>query len=258
MYANNMTKLLNKIERRLGTKLMNLPSDIGKDSWVEIICEDTLDTFSRFYPNKIRYTVDTSRDKNIKRGNGFYHIDEDIIPGDITVYGLRDIDFTSLYNANLTGTQNGSYLNPTYNDMYGYEDIVMAQMRANMNSAVNSGAYVIYEHPHMIAVQGTGYKDLTAGLSSFTVELFVKHADNLTTISPTKMETFEELAILDVKIFLYNSLKLFEEIETAFGIVKLRIDDWSGSLDERKTLVDYIKESYVSADNLNQPIMYVV
>ena len=36
-YANNMTLLLNKIERRLGTKPLNLPEEIQKDKWADII-----------------------------------------------------------------------------------------------------------------------------------------------------------------------------------------------------------------------------
>ena len=31
--ANEMTKLLNKIERRLGTSQMNLPDYLSKDVW---------------------------------------------------------------------------------------------------------------------------------------------------------------------------------------------------------------------------------
>ena len=41
-YANNMSKLLDKIEWRLGTKPLNLPEDISKDKWADVIKEDTL------------------------------------------------------------------------------------------------------------------------------------------------------------------------------------------------------------------------
>ena len=35
-YANNMSKLLDKIEWRLGTKPLYLPEDISKDKWAEV------------------------------------------------------------------------------------------------------------------------------------------------------------------------------------------------------------------------------
>ena len=45
-FANNMTKLLNKIERRLGTRPLNLPEHLQKDKWVDVIKEETLVTYS--------------------------------------------------------------------------------------------------------------------------------------------------------------------------------------------------------------------
>ena len=40
--ANRMTKVLNKIERRLGLSMLPLPDKLSKDKWAEIIEEDTL------------------------------------------------------------------------------------------------------------------------------------------------------------------------------------------------------------------------
>ena len=56
-YANNMTNLLNKIENRLGTKPLNLPADIAKDKWADVIKNDTLVTFSRYYPHAFKYLI---------------------------------------------------------------------------------------------------------------------------------------------------------------------------------------------------------
>jgi len=58
--TTKMTRLLNKIERRLGTKMLNLPEHLTKDQWAEVIREDTLVTFSRYFPNKIRINIDNS------------------------------------------------------------------------------------------------------------------------------------------------------------------------------------------------------
>ena len=40
-HANDMTDLLNKIERRIGTKMLHLPDNLSKDTWVEVIDGDT-------------------------------------------------------------------------------------------------------------------------------------------------------------------------------------------------------------------------
>ena len=57
--ANDMSLLLTKIERRLGlTPLMDaLPGDIKKDKWADIIMQDTLVTFSRYYPHKFKMQI---------------------------------------------------------------------------------------------------------------------------------------------------------------------------------------------------------
>ena len=42
-FSNNMTLLLNKIERRLGVSVLNLPDDLKKEKWADnIMIPDTL------------------------------------------------------------------------------------------------------------------------------------------------------------------------------------------------------------------------
>ena len=70
---NKMSKLLDKIERRLGTKMLNLPEELSKDSWAnEVIANETLDTFSRYFPNEMRVILDRS----MRVGKGWYIIDK--------------------------------------------------------------------------------------------------------------------------------------------------------------------------------------
>ena len=56
---NKMTNLLNKIERRLGTNIINLPKNLSKENWVTVIEGDTIPTFSRYLPNAIKVLVNT-------------------------------------------------------------------------------------------------------------------------------------------------------------------------------------------------------
>ena len=51
---NRMTDVVNKVERRLGTKPLGLPDDLKKDKWPdEVIIPDTLETFSRYFPHMV-------------------------------------------------------------------------------------------------------------------------------------------------------------------------------------------------------------
>ena len=40
--TNNMTRLVNKIDRRLGCYELNLPKYLQKDEWAKVIIEDSL------------------------------------------------------------------------------------------------------------------------------------------------------------------------------------------------------------------------
>ena len=43
--STSMTRLIDKLERRLGTRPLNLPAHLQKTEWGKVIEEDTLDTF---------------------------------------------------------------------------------------------------------------------------------------------------------------------------------------------------------------------
>ena len=87
MALNKMNLLLNKIERRLGTKPLNLPEEINKDTWAsEVIEQDTLPTFSRFFPYKVRIHIDTESPKK----DGYYIIDTALVGG-AEILGVKDI-----------------------------------------------------------------------------------------------------------------------------------------------------------------------
>ena len=72
--SNKMSDLLDKIERRLGTRPLNLPDHLKKDKWAdEVIIRDTIPTFSRYFPHKIKTMIDGT-----KRKDRYYFIDESI------------------------------------------------------------------------------------------------------------------------------------------------------------------------------------
>ena len=65
---NKMELLLSKIERRLGTKPLNLPDEINKDHWAkDVIVPDTICTFSRYFPHMVRIEID-AKPENKKIG----------------------------------------------------------------------------------------------------------------------------------------------------------------------------------------------
>ena len=88
--------------------------------------------------------------------------------------------------------------------------------------------------------------------------LLVEHNPSLTTISATQMETFEALAQADVANFLYKQLKYFDQLETVSVTIDLKLQDLETEAGKREEVLNYIKESYVSASNKNQPYILTV
>ena len=251
-YANNMTNLLNKIERRLGTKPLNLPEDISKDKWADIIKEDTLVTFSRYYPHAFKYQLGPEDKKD-----GYYYLDEDKVGG-AKILGLRDISWEDFATDSLGIQENAGYgIYDFLGSNYGMEDIALIQMRADHMSLFNNGIYPVFEPPNRIRLQSATSFDV-AGMSKFHVWILLEHNPNLTTISPTQMETFESLAQADIAQFLYRYLKYYDQLQTVYATIDLKLQDLETEANKRDEVINYIKESYVSASNANQPLIWTV
>ena len=81
--------------------------------------------------------------------------------------------------------------------------------------------------------------DICRGQLSIPIKVFIKHADNLMTISPTKMETFEALAQADVARFLYSELKYFDGLETVYANIDLKLSDLENEANKREDVIQH-------------------
>lgn len=71
-----------------------------------------------------------------------------------------------------------------------------------------------------------------------------EHEPNGETLEAGMYVSFQRLVALDVKQFLYNTLKHFNEIPTAHGTINLRIDDFQGAEAERKEYIDQMEDTF--------------
>ena len=255
MPVNKMTNLLNKIERRLGMMQIKLPDYLSKQKWADdVIANETLDTFSRYFPNSMHIVLDLSQ----RNKNGYYLLDE-YVPENVEILGVRDIDW-SLFSRDSLRLQEaqgyGMYDFMTNN--YGMDDIALLQMRADHMSLFNNQIFVEYKPPNMIKLSTVTGADITRGMKSFPIEILIKHAPNLMTIPPTMMETFEELAEADVAKFLYENLKYYDGIETVYANIDLKLNDLESKASRREEIVSRLDEQHVSAANTHQPLMFTV
>lgn len=245
-YQNQMSTLLTKIERRLGLVPLtpHLPKEYGKEAWAEVIVDDTLVTFSRYYPKKVPFKINST---TAPKKNGWYYIDEDYFGGQ-KILGVGDLDWTAFSNRSIGLAQQFGYGLPDVGmTSFSLEDIQTLAMRANYASMFNNGVYIEFREPNQFRLCSVGNNDLNIG--EFTINIFVKHSDDLSTISPTKMETFDALAQADVAGFLANNLKYWDGLETVFSTIDLKISYLENEASKRDTVVDDIKTNFVSAGN---------
>lgn len=258
--ANDMTSLINKIERRLGLipLVPHLPAQFNKETWADIILEDTMVTFSRYFPNKIRFVLDDNTcNKTIEDGKIVYYIKEEML-GKAKLLGAIDIDWQDTSGDNLSIGQTAGYgyyvpnhggLEDTLNSFIGYQNA------ADVASLYNNNIFVDFIYPNKIIISKAG--NLNINLKSVVVNLLVEH-NTLATISPTKMETFEALATADVANFLYMNLRYYDNLETVYLNIDLKLNELEQAASKRENIIDEIKNSYVSASNDNIPYIMTV
>lgn len=259
--ANKMTDLLNKIERRTGLRALNLPDEINKDTWAkEVIAEDTIPTFSRFFPHMI--TVYLNRDHTPMDREGYYLLDPKMVDG-ADIIGIKDINFHKFRDTGCTAIPGmvsgglGFYDFATTVSEYTYDDVALLQGSADLNSIFNGQVFVDFQYPNRVKFRmAVGRQGIPFRI--IPLDVFVNHPLNLMTISPTVMETFEKLAMADVCSYLYEYLKYYDDLETVFANSNLKLDTLSDKARMREEVVNELKDSYVSPTNKNQPIIYTI
>ena len=136
-----------------------------------------------------------------------------------------------------------------------FETMVDVQMMADHVSLFSNGIYVDFQPPNRIYLRIVIASSFLTNFQRIPINLFVKHPLNLKTIEPTKMEIFEELALADVATYLYEKLKMYDQMETAFTNVDLKLASLEEKARTRQEIVEKLRNSYVSAANKNMPIM---
>lgn len=244
--ANRMSKLLSKIERRLGMVMLNLPEQIGKDYWPTIIEDDSMPVFSRFFPYAITVMIDHTCHKD-----NYFFIDKDVPSGGI-ILGAKDVDWQAYRN---TSTGLNKYHTYDQNIMIDNVDgIALTQAAADYRSLFDLGIYVDFLPPNKIMLV-TASGAIVNRFESFPLKVFIQHPMNLMTISPTMMGIFEDLCTSDVATFLYNQLKYYDDTETTYMTLNLRLEILQEWMNKHDDIVRQLDEAHVSTANENQYIM---
>lgn len=259
--ANDMTLLLNKIERRAGLTLLleHLPKHLNKEAWAKVIEEDTLVTFSRYFPNKIDLQITSETcDKKRDASNVMWYYIKDEVTNGVPILGILDINWkdTSARNSGLsTGVGSGYYAYDMPCIEGTLESIIGLQMNADFASLYNRQIWVDFQYPNRFALRGLG--NISYDLNTFIITVLLQNV-SLSTIPPSMGNVLENLAMCDVCNFLYMNLRYFDGLETAYINIDLKLQELQDIANRREQIIDELNNSYVSAANSNIPYIWSV
>lgn len=260
MMANDMNELLKRFERRSHMHMImnHLPKELSRSEWGNIVIEESLVTWSRYFPKKIPFTVNKDTcNKGTYNGKQTWFIKDECLGG-LKLLGVEDINWEDTGSDNI-GLANDVGLTRYRPQSAGLEDTVnlftALQLNLDHQSLFNNNIYLDFEYPNKIILTRVGNTDVL--LNSFVVNLLVRHT-NLSSISPTMMETFEKLAFADLADWLYGELKYVDGLETTFLQLNLLLDRLQQLAESRQEAIEQIENSYVSTANDNIPYIMTV
>ena len=229
----NMSELITSIKMDLGIYGLALPFNNPEQVLVDVIKLKTIKFFSPFEPYILQVPLNLN---NLNCLKNQYNESVYEIPN---LFGDRRLLYVKKVNARNKLLGNG-YVNPMFDDSIDiYDDLMMTQANANLLSVAAPPITFKYMKPNLLYLY-----NMATMYGEVDVEFAFEHADNLMTIPETSFASFYELASLDMKMFLYNTVKHYNDIQTAYGTISLKIDDWASAESDRKDLLNGWKDLY--------------
>lgn len=230
----NMSKLISSIKMDLGVYGMALPFDNPDEVFRDVLELKTIPTFSQFQPYYIPLKMDLDKSVEIEK-NLQYTIYE--LPD---VFDDSEILFVKKLEEDLDSFAHGYLDTAALMGGISWGDMMMGQANSNLASIAMPAVTFEYIAPNKIKI----FNDSFMYSRKVRLEIAVQHSNNLSTISKTAEYSFTKLATLDIKMMLYNNLKHYNDLQTAYGNINLKIDDWSNAESERVDLLREWEETY--------------
>lgn len=226
----NTSKVITSIKMDLGLYGLSLPFGDTDEVIMDVIREKTLPVFNELQPHRMSVPLDIRTMRCLKNSynESVYQIPD--------VFGDRELLYVFNVSPRITGM--GGYAG-TYGSVSSVQELMMTQVNADVMSYLEPPFTFKFTRPNKLHLF-----NMETVYGNIELEVGLEHAENLTTITKSSYTSFLELATLDVKLFLYNQLKHYNEIQTAHGTISLKIDDWSNADSERKDLLARWRDTY--------------
>lgn len=229
----NLSHLLSYIKIRLGLNAIALPFDNAEETIYDTIKVMTVPTFSTYCPwyHNVRFNLHSDCELLAKENNRAVYLLPDVF-AQTPIMFIRNIDYPD-DGISALGPWNGIPLSGTLTN-----NVLLAQ--ANMHAANLLVPRLSFKFipPRTVELYNIIHS------YDLRFELALQHPDNLSTITPTMEESFKTLALLDVKTALYEIMKHYDGISSAFGTIQLNLDSWGNAESERQQLLDQWNDTF--------------
>lgn len=234
----NMSKVVSSIKMSLGLYGITLPfkdEHTGKTIPTENVIMDVLTTitipeYSQFVPWIREGTIEVSALKCVDSKSGIY-----MLPAFLTITPVMYVSDVRLPDANTRGTYGD--IAPAYGINRSAQGV--ATSMAYMMVAGQMRAEPTFEYLGNNKIKLYGFPK-----TQLTFEVACEHEPNGESIEDSCYDSFMKLATLDMKVFLYNNLKLYDGIPTAFGNINLKIEEYQGADSEREAFLEQCRDTF--------------
>lgn len=235
----NMSRVVSSLKMSLGLYSITLPFKdelTNKPIPVEKIIHDVLTTitipvYSEFVPWVREYEESIDKLKVIDKEKGIY-----LLPPFLTITPIKFVLSVVTANVN-TGYGYGNAF-PVYGSIPQVaQGVINTQAFSMLNGEMREEPTFQYMGENKIRL----YKYPRANL---IFRVAAEHDPNGETIEDSCYDSFMELATYDMKIFLYNNLRMYDKIPTAFGEINLKLEDYQSAESDRKAMLDEWRDRF--------------
>lgn len=239
----NMSKVISSLKMGLGLYGITLPfkDDVtNKPVPTEKVINDVLTTitipeYSEFVPWIREYDADLSKMKVVDQNQSIY-----MLHPYLTITPIKYVISVRI---------------PQYNNRGSFGDVAPAYgINRSVQGVITSQAYMMLagqmrSEPTFDYLGENKIKLYGYPKTVLTFKVAAEHDPSGETIEDSCYDSFMELATLDMKMFLYNNLKLYEGIPTAFGQISLKVEDYqSAEADKNALLNDWRDKFHLDMD----------
>ena len=234
----NMSKVYTYLRNILGLNQLALPfKEPGTDKPIlvenvinTVITTITIPIYSMYQPWRREGSAFLRDLQQIDRYDHIY-----LLPSYLTDPPIIDVLDVHLPFTNTRGTFGD--IAPAYGINRSVQGVATSQAYMMLAGTMRAEPTFEYKGENKVRLYGFPKVELI-------FEIKAQHLPNGETIDEGCFKSFTDLAILDMKEYLFNNLKYWDKIPTAHGELNLRIETWEGATAEKTAMLNQWDDTY--------------